>query len=74
MIDTSRSWVGSEVRADASRGYPSRYIRLTLGEPRRYVGGEYFDGEKTKHNMTPATARKLAKMLIAEARICEGAK
>lgn len=71
MIALNNSYVGSYVRADARRGSPSRVIELTLGESGRYVSGVYQDGERTVHSMTAATARKLAKELVAEARIVE---
>jgi hypothetical protein len=72
MIALDNSYVGSIQRADARRGYPARYVELTLGEANRWRDGRTVEGERTVHNMTPATARKLAKALVAEARICEG--
>jgi hypothetical protein len=71
VIALGNSYVGSMVQADARRGYPSRYIRLVLGETGRWRSGQYEDGEQTVHLMTAATARKLAKELVAEARIVE---
>ena len=71
MISLSNSYVGSMVRADSRRGWPSRYVRLTLGEESRYVGGTHVEGSTTTHRMTASTARGLARALIAEARIIE---
>lgn len=73
MIALDNSYVGSSVRADASRGYPTRYVRLVLGEASKWRNGELVPGEQTVHNMTAATARKLSRVLAAEARIIEQA-
>lgn len=73
MIALDNSYVGSMVRADTARGYPSRYVRLVLGEANRWSNGASVEGERTTHTMTAATARKLAKQLVAEARIIEAA-
>lgn len=72
MIALDNSYVGSYQRADARRGYPSRVVELTLGEAGSYRAGAYVRGEQTVHEMSAATARKLAKALVAEARIVEG--
>ena len=72
MIALDNSYVGSYQRADARRGYPSRVVEVTLGEAGRYRDGRYETGERTVHTMSAAVARKLAKALVAEARIVEG--
>lgn len=70
-ISESNSFVGSMVQADARRGYPSRYVRLVLGEESSYVNGRYETGPRTTHHLSASTARRIAKALVAEARIIE---
>lgn len=72
MIDLGNSTIGSHVPADARRGYPARTVRLVLGEPARYVQGRYEQGPQATHYMSAKTARRLARLLVAEARIVEG--
>ena len=74
MISAGNSYVGSMVRADARRGYPSRYVRLVLGEESRWRDGRMVEGEQSTFHLTAATARTLAKALVAEARIIEAGR
>lgn len=74
MIALDETYVGSMARADRRRDYPARYVRLVLGEQRKWNGGTLEPSLTHTCQMTAATARQLGQALMAEARLIDAEK